>query len=139
MRTTEFGAGVDTSVLVRLLTGCPASLAESAKAFLAEMEVQGAPVFVSNLVVAEAYFACQYHYDIPKAEILSGLHTLLAQPTFHVREDLLELLAKPGLDTAKPGFVDRLIHTEYHQASLPLVTFEKAAAKLPAALILPLA
>ncbi|TVR52589.1 MAG: hypothetical protein EA425_04700, partial [Puniceicoccaceae bacterium] len=95
------------------------------------MEMAGAPVFVSNLVVAETCFACQHHYGIPKAAVLGGLHELLAQPTFQVPEDLLELLSRPELDTAKPGFLDRLIHAEYARSGLPLVTFEKAAARLP--------
>ena len=130
-RTPEFGAGVDTSLLVRLLTGRPEALAAAAKEFLAEMESAGAPVFVSDLVVAEAYFACQHHYGIPKGDVLRGLHELLAQPTFQVPEDLLELLSRPGPDTAEPGFLDRLIHAEYARSGLPLVSFEKAAARLP--------
>jgi hypothetical protein len=35
------------------------------------------------------------------------------------------------LATAKPGFLDRLIHAEASSARLPLITFEKAAARLP--------
>jgi len=38
---------------------------------------------------------------------------------------LLPLLATEGLATAKPGFLDRLIHAEATTARLPLVTFEK--------------
>ena len=136
MRTTEMGAGVDTSVLVRLLTGCPEPLAAAAKEFLFEMETAGTPVFVSNLVIAEAYFACQHHYGISKRDVLDGLLSLLSQPTFQVHQDLLELLALPGLETAKPGFLDRLIHAEYTQSGLPLVTFEKAATRLSGANIL---
>lgn len=137
VQTTEFGAGVDTSVLVRLLIGCPKNLADSAKEFLAKMELAGSPVFVSSLVVAEAYFACQYHYGIAKRDVLAGLHELLIQPTFQVHEDLLELLAQPGMDKANPGFVDQLIHAEYSRSELPLVTFEKAATKLPDTIVLP--
>jgi len=121
---------------VRLLTGCPAPLAAAAKEFLFEMETTGAPVFVSNLVVAEAYFACQHHYGISKRDVLDGLLDLLGQPTFQVHPDLLELLALSGLETAKTGFLDRLIHAEYAQSGLPSVTFEKAAARLPGAQVL---
>jgi hypothetical protein len=39
-------------------------------------------------------------------------------------------LATEGLATAKPGFLDRLVHAEAESARLPLVTFEKAAARL---------
>jgi hypothetical protein len=41
------------------------------------------------------------------------------------------LLSIEGLATAKPGFLDRLIHAEATASQLPLVTFEKAAARLP--------
>lgn len=137
VRMTEFGVGVDTSVVVRLLTGRPDALATAAKEFLDQMEVNGSPVFVSNLVVAEAYFACHHHYNIPKGEVLDGLRELLSQPTFQVHAGLMKLLTQQGLDTAKPGFLDRLIHAEYTEAGLPLVTFEKAASRLRDALILP--
>ncbi len=130
------GAGLDTSVLVRLLTGKPERQAVAAKEFLWKMETDGFPVFVSNLVVAEAYFACQHHYGIPKGEVLAALFEILSQPTFQVHAELLSLLSLRGLDTAKPGFLDRLIHAEYGQAALPLVSFEKAAGKLSNAIVL---
>ncbi|HSP43586.1 MAG TPA: PIN domain-containing protein [Luteolibacter sp.] len=127
----DIQAALDTSVLMRLLTGEPAPQADKARAWLAEIERDGAKVWIPNLVVSETYFACQHHYNIPKAEVLKGLHTLLSQPTFVVHPDLLELLATKGLATAKPGFLDRLIHAEASTAGLTLVTFEKAAARLP--------
>lgn len=131
MNRTDIQAGIDTSVVMRLLTGEPAPLASIATEYLAEIEGAGAAVFVSNLVVSEAYFACNYHYRMPKAEVLRGLLTLLSKPTFVVHPALLGLLAKEDLATAKPGFLDRLIHAEYTGADLPLVTFEKSASRLP--------
>lgn len=41
-----------------------------------------------------------------------------------------------SLATAKPGFVDRLIHGECRSEGHTLVTFEKAAKKLPSTLLL---
>jgi hypothetical protein len=41
------------------------------------------------------------------------------------------LLAIDGLATAKPGFIDHLIHEEYHARHLDLVTFEKSASHIP--------
>jgi predicted nucleic-acid-binding protein len=131
MSNPEIRAALDTSVVMRLLTGQPLDLAQAARSYLAEIERFGAKVFVSNLVVLEAYFACQHHYGMPKAAVLSGLHTLLAMPTFVVHPYLLPLLVTDGLATAKPGFLDRLIHAEASSARLPLITFEKAAARLP--------
>lgn len=136
MSNPEVRAALDTSVVMRLLTGQPRDLAHVARSYLAEIESFGAKVFVSNLAVLEACFACQHHYGMPKAAVLHGLHTLLAMPTFVVHPYLLPLLAADGMASAKPGFVDRLIHAEAHTARLPLVTFEKAAARLPDARLL---
>ncbi|MES2922810.1 MAG: PIN domain-containing protein [Verrucomicrobiota bacterium] len=130
MSRPEIRAGLDTSVLMRLLTGQPAHLAEVAREYLAEVDQSGAVVHVSNLVVSEAYFACQHHYRMPKADVLAGLLTILSLPTFVVHPALLDLLATDGLAIAKPGFLDRLIHAEYAANALPLVSFEKAAAHL---------
>lgn len=136
MSRPEIASGLDTSVVMRLLTGQPAPLAEAAREYLAEIAQSGTVVFVSNLVVSEAYFACQHHYRMPKADVLAGLLNLLSQPTFVVQPPLLELLATDGLATSKPGFLDRLIHAEYSHSGLPLVTFEKAAVRLPRAQVL---
>ena len=48
------------------------------------------------------------------------------------------VLALPNLARAKPGFVDRLIHGTSHAAGHTLVTFEKAAKKLPATVVIPI-
>lgn len=139
MSRPEIRAALDTSVVMRLLTGQPQDLAQAERTYLAEVEQSGAKVFVSNLVVLEAYFACQHHYGMPKTAVLAGLHTLLSMPTLIVHPYLLPLLASEGLASAKPGFLDRLIHAEASAARLPLVTFEKAAARLPSTQLLEVA
>ena len=136
MSRPEIRSGLDTSVLMRLLTGQPAPLAEVAREYLAGVEESGTAVFISNLVVSEAYFACQHHYQMPKADVLAGLLTLLSKPTFVVQPTLLNLLAIDGLSSAKPGFLDRLIHAEHAASGLKLVTFEKAATRLSDVIVL---
>jgi predicted nucleic-acid-binding protein len=131
MSQPEIRAALDTSVVMRLLTGQPQDLYVAARHYMAEVEQAGAKVFVSNLVVLEAYFACQHHYGMAKDAVLAGLRCLLSMPTFVVHPRLLPLLAIEGLGKAKPGFLDLLIHAEATTARLPLVTFEKAAARLP--------
>ena len=137
MNRSEIRGGVDTSVLMRLLTGQPAPLAKSAFEFLAEVEDAGAGLFVSNLVASETYFACQHHYGMTKEDVIHGPRALLSQRTFVVHPALLDVLALKNIATAKPGFLDRIIHGEYETSGLPLVTFEKSATRLPGTRVLP--
>lgn len=130
MGPPDIRSALDTSVVMRLLTGQPADLAGVARSYMAEIERSGGKVFVSNLVVMEAYFACQHHYGMSKAEVFGGLLALFTMPTFVVHPQLTKLLSMPNLASAKPGFLDRLIHAEAAAAHLPLVTFETAAARL---------
>ncbi len=106
-------AGLDTSVLLRLLVGQPEDQYSTALEFLAGIEEAGGRVLVSNLVIAESYFACQHHYGLGKSDVMAGLHSLLSKPTFLVHPDALELLGREGIGSAKPGFLDRLIHAEH--------------------------
>jgi predicted nucleic-acid-binding protein len=127
---------LDTSVVMRLLVQEPADLYRTAAVFLEEKLTSQVPVHVCDLVLAEAYFALQAFYGMPKAaavEVLSGFagtDGLIFSP--HARA----VLATKNLANAKPGFVDRLIHGEGHMAGKMLVTFEKAARKLPGNVVL---
>lgn len=136
MSRAEIRGGLDTSVLLRLLTGEPEPLAAVAREFLAEVEEAGAALYVSNLVIAEAYFACQHHYRMAKSEVLRGLSAVLSLPTFVVPPTTLELLGRNGMETSKPGFLDRVIHSEYAASGLPLISFEKSASRLPGVRVL---
>ena len=101
----EIRAALDTSVVMRLLIGQPLELAAAARSFMAEIEQAGAKVYVSNLVVMEAYFACQHHYGMTKADVLGGLLFLFSMPTFIVHPQLTRLLSmrKRSTDGREPG------------------------------------
>lgn len=127
---SDLDAGLDTSVLLRLLVGQPEDQYRAALRFMDSVEKSGKRVLVSNLVIAEAYFACQHHYGISKGNVLKGMATLFASRTLVVHPATLELLSRHGIASAKPGFLDRLIHAEYARIGTPLATFEKSARKL---------
>ena len=129
--------GLDTSVLVRLLAGDPRDLALEALRFLLEHRAAGDRLWVSELVLAETYYALQHHYGASKRDTLSALREFLATSGIEGRGDAAEVLATPGLTSAKPGFVDRLIHGNYLRSGAEqIATFERAAAKLPSVLLL---
>lgn len=128
--------GLDTSVVLRLLLGQPADQAARAVVLLDELSRGGHHAVVSDLVVAETYFALQHHYDVSKPDALLGLRRLFADGEIEPLGAATEVLAADGLASAKPGFVDRLIHGEYAGAADEMVTFEKAAGKLKSVRVL---
>ena len=66
--------GIDTSVLVRLLTGEPeADFSRSVRMLSALIEDEDAEIFASNQVIGEAYIAVQHHYGVSKADARVGL------------------------------------------------------------------
>ena len=129
--------GLDTSVVLRLLTGEPAPQARHALAEVQSLIQSDAVLLISDLVTAEVYFALQYHYRIPKKEALSILAGLFADKHVESLGAAANVLAMPRLHTARPGFVDRLIHAEYALSTNEMLTFEHAGARLPGVRVLP--
>lgn len=129
--------GLDTSFLIRLLTGDPPDQAAKAQEWLESSLRRGDRPRVIDLVIVEAYFALQSHYQVPKAEALKALQRLLESGDVEPVGFALEIMrTTPNLANAKPGFVDRLIHAEVRSHRGKFLTFEKAAAKLPGAKVL---
>ncbi|MEY4483618.1 MAG: hypothetical protein RL693_1070 [Verrucomicrobiota bacterium] len=130
------GLSLDTSVVLRLLVQEPLPLFHLAAQFV-EAQLEGkVPVHVSDLVLAEAYFALQSFYQLPKADALKAIGSFVQTSGVTVTPTARDVLATPHLATVKPGFVDRLIHGACHEANQTLVTFEKAAKKLPDTVVL---
>lgn len=128
--------GLDTSVFLRLIVGEPHDQFRRAIVFLDELTRRGDIAVVSDLVVSETYFALQYHYNVSKKEALAFLADAFASGDIHSLGAASIVLQTPGLATAKPGFVDRLIHAGYLAAADEVVTFEKASAKMKSTRVL---
>ncbi|MEI6654474.1 MAG: PIN domain-containing protein [Verrucomicrobiota bacterium] len=129
-------SSLDTSVVVRLLVGDPVPLFRCATQLIEGQEAVGAAVHVSDHVLAEAYFALQSYYKIPKSDALEMLADFIRCSGVTVTPIARAVLALPNLASAKPGFVDRLIHGASHASGHTLVTFERAAKKFPATVVL---
>ncbi|MCC5838989.1 MAG: PIN domain-containing protein [Opitutales bacterium] len=127
--------GLDTSIVLRLLLGEPETQAKKAVAQLDEIRTNGQQAVVCDLVVSEAYFALQHHYDVPKQIALDHLREFFESPEILATGEAPSILSQPNLGKAKPGFVDRLIHAHYLRETGGMLTFEKAAAKLPGAIL----
>lgn len=127
---------LDTSVVLRLLMGEPESLAKRAADFLTERLAADSTVQVCDLVLAEAYFALQHYYGMPKAESLAALAMFTQHSGIAITPTAKAVLALPKLATAKPGFVDLLIHRAGQMEGRTLITFEKSAKKLAGTVVL---
>lgn len=123
--------GIDTSVLVRLVTGDPQPDFDWCVSYLSDLVTRkGAEVFVSNQVLGECYIALQHHYGISKADARAGLAQVLGSglvAPLHGRGVLLALAAAgSGCD-----LLDRLIADDYNHAGLVTLTLDKRMAALP--------
>jgi predicted nucleic-acid-binding protein len=128
--------GLDTSMVLRLLLGQPADQAARALAFLDQHSRRGDVVVVSDLVVAETYFALQHHYGVSKQGAMEGLRRLFADGEIQPLGVAAEVLALGLSASAQPGFVDRLIHGAYLRKADEMVTFDKAAGRMKSVRVL---
>lgn len=121
--------GIDTSVLVRLLTGDPAAdFAYCVSKLSALVEEDGSEVVASNQVIGEAYIAVQHHYGVSKGDARAGLLDVL-------RSGLVSPLNGHAVFSAleaseSPGLFDRLIADEYSRAGLEILTLDRKMASL---------
>ena len=120
--------GIDTSVLVRLLTGDPETDFEYCVSKLRGLLDEGGEVFASNQVIGEAYVVLQHHYGVSKADaraaLLDALGSGLVSPS-NGRSVMAALKAFGG-----PGLFDRLIADDYSRAGLEVLTLDRKMAKL---------
>ena len=131
MSQKENTIGLDTSFVLRLLVGEPVALARQAVEQLDTLRAGNQRAAVSDVVACETYFALNHHYGVPKQLALETIRKFLESPEIIALGEALRILRQPNLGRANPGFVDRMIHAEYLSRTASMLSFEKAAAKLP--------
>jgi len=122
--------GCDTSFLMRILTNHPLPLASDVIAETYRRVKQGDVFEISDLVLSEAYYSLQASYGLSKSDALKCLKAISIAKGFKVSDHARDILALPVLEKASPGFVDRLIHSEYFVANHKTLTCEKSFRKL---------
>ena len=131
---TQLRIGIDTSILVRLVTGDPPDAYAHCVERLHALTASGAEVFASNQVIGEAFMAVRHHYGVSSADacgelsntLRSGLVAPLNGPT------VLDALAASG----GPGLFDRLISNDYSRSGLETLTLDRQMASLRGAQLL---
>lgn len=123
--------GADTSIILRVLTGQPSSLAAVVRTRLESLWLSGAILDVCDLVVSETYFALQHSYGLTKENSLNALLKLSAHPGFRLSNQVVAALRTENLARAKPGFLDRVIHGTYvADDDSVMLTCEKGSRRL---------
>jgi predicted nucleic acid-binding protein len=121
--------GIDTSVLVRLVTREPeADFQDCVNKLRVLVDDQRCEVFASNQVVGEAYIAIRHHYGKSSAEARATradvLHSGLVAP-LNGSAVIRALQSEGG-----PGVFDSLIAEDYSRAGLQTLTRDRAMASL---------
>ena len=122
--------GIDTSILVRLVTGDPESdFQRCVNELCILIEGQDAEMFASNQVIGEAYTVLQHHYGISASDACSGLVEVLTSgmvAPLNGQSIVLALQTSGGF-----GTFDRLIADGYSYENLETLTLDRQMACLP--------
>ena len=120
--------GIDTSVLVRLITGSPPDAYAHCVKRLSALVVSGAEIFASNQVIGEAFVAVRHHYGVAavdaRSELSKALRSGLVAPLNG--QSVMEALAA----SSGPGLFDRLIADDYSRVGLEVLTLDRKMAAL---------
>lgn len=122
--------GIDTSVLVRLLTGDPEKDYRKTVDALENL-IAGEPgsrLVASNQVIGEAYIAVQHHYGVTKQEARAALLEVFASglvSPLNGASALKAIAAQTGC-----GLFDRLIVDDYQRQGVVTVTNDRKMAAL---------
>ena len=120
--------GIDTSVLVRLITAEPPDAFAYCEKRLTALANDGSEVFASNQVIGETYVVVQHHYGVSSADartaLLKALHSGLVGP-LNGRSVFAALEARGG-----PGLYERLIADGYSRVGLETLTLDRRMVSL---------
>ena len=121
--------GIDTSILVRLVTGDPeVGFERCVRKLTALIERDDAEVFASNQVIGETYVALQHHYGVSKPDARAALASVLRSGLVAPRNGASVFAALEA--GAGCGLLDRLIADDYRRAELTTLTLDRKMAAL---------
>lgn len=122
--------GIDTSILVRLLTGHPEKDFKGTSASLRRLfeNEPTAELVVSNQVIGESYITLQHHYHLSKEDARVGIRNFLEEGMVSALNGpaVLEVLGQEG----GAGLMDRLIVQDYQAKGLHVLTNDQKMARI---------
>lgn len=123
--------GIDTNVLIRFLTTDDAVQSAQAQRLLIKRENQ--PIYVSMLVLAEAFNVMTKVKKQPAGAVLDSYRLLLRSPELTIERADMVSSAIEDADRTKAGFPDALIALQNAEANcVTTATFDVRAMRLDA-------
>ncbi len=124
--------GLDTNVLVRLLTRDEARQAERARSLLETHSGEDEAFFVADVVLAELAWTLERTYELERDAILEAMHSLADNVTLRFESRQVLRNAIGIFSAATAGFADCLIAAKASAVGCPsLATFDKRMRGLP--------
>ncbi|MBI3318114.1 MAG: type II toxin-antitoxin system VapC family toxin [Candidatus Omnitrophica bacterium] len=105
---------LETTVLVRYLTGDDPQKAARCERLLKAAATGRITLYVTHLMLAETIWVLHSFYQFPKDKIVDGLRRLLNTPHIHCDEAPLMLAALDLFESKSISFIDA-----YHAVALP--------------------
>jgi predicted nucleic-acid-binding protein len=123
--------GLDTNVLVRLLTNDDRIQARQARDYLARNCSANSPAFVSNVALAETFWVLRSVYGLAHDDIASAFSTLFAIREITFEDDEAAKRAWQAYVRSGADFADFLIGAvDRAHGCDATITFDRKAAKL---------
>lgn len=120
---------LDTSLILRLLTGEPPELAQQALEVFAEAETGQYILRVHPLVVAEAFYTLRSFYKLPKAAVAQSLLELFDREGLELQEEEAVRYALQEAAHNSLSYVDAHLLQSAHNTGGGIATLDKQLAK----------
>lgn len=128
--------GLDTSVVLRILTATNDAFAVRVRDRIEEMLDQGEDFFISDLAINEGYFALQHHYGATKEVAIKAFQALASTDGFSFSAEAQAALNTPEAWKANPGFIDRILAAGYASKGMVTLSCEKSFRRLDLAQVI---
>jgi predicted nucleic acid-binding protein len=124
---------VDTNVLLRFLSGQPATQAAAARKLFSRAAAGEIVLDVSPVIVAEAIYTLISFYGVERKVAAEKLSVLLRQHGVKLRDSSQVLSALERLQAVNVGFADAFLAAGAHEDEVEIVSFDRDFEKLNAA------
>jgi predicted nucleic acid-binding protein len=115
---------VDTSVLVRYLTGDPPAMADAA----ASLIDSDAAIDITDVVLTETAYVLTSVYEAPREDVVDHLIALLRRTNVHLHEGDTDLACEALLlcrPSGRVSFADAMLWARARSSALPVYTFDE--------------